>query len=346
MSRKIKVGNLYIGGGEKITVQSMTTVKTSDTEGCAQQINELVESGCDIVRVAVNSAADAEAVKGIKALVGSVPIVADIQFDYRLAVAAIEAGVDKVRINPGNIGSDDKVRAVADCARMHKVPIRVGVNSGSIEHELLDKYGRSERALAESALNNVSRLEKFGFCDIIISVKSSSVAEMVKSCRIIHSSSDYPQHLGVTEAGTYEMAAIKSAAGIGALLLDGIGDTIRVSVTGNPKVEAGIAHNILRSVGLETDYVDIVSCPTCSRCTVDLESLANEVALRTRHIKKRMKIAVMGCVVNGPGEAKDAYAGIAGGGGRCVLFHKGVVVKKVNTEDAVDELVRLIEQEG
>ena len=342
MTKIIKIGNIEIGGGNKIAVQSMTNSKTSEIDSTVLQINQLNKAGCHIVRMAVTDVNDAKAVKTIKQNT-NIPLVADIQFDYRLAIASIENGIDKIRINPGNIGGHEKVKAVVDCAKSHNIPIRVGVNSGSIEKEFLQSHGRTALALAESALKSVSILEHLGFYDIVISVKSSDVKMMIDACRIIDKKSQYPQHLGVTEAGLYESALIKSAIGIGSLLINDIGDTIRVSVTGDPADEITAAKKILRYSGKDNNFVEIVSCPTCGRCKVDLFDLATEAQKRLEHINKPVKVAIMGCPVNGPGEAKGADFGITGGDGKGIIFEHGELVKTVHESELLDELVRRVE---
>ncbi|HEY8444058.1 MAG TPA: flavodoxin-dependent (E)-4-hydroxy-3-methylbut-2-enyl-diphosphate synthase [Clostridia bacterium] len=342
MTKKINIGGIVIGGGEKIAVQSMTNVKTSDIDSVVTQILSLKNAGCDIVRMAITDEEDARSIKAIKDKV-DIPLVADIQFDYRLAIASIENGIDKIRINPGNIGGEQKVKAVIDCAKAYNIPIRVGVNSGSIEKEFLLKYGRTAKALAESALKSVALLESLGFYDIVISVKSSEVKMMIDACRIINRECQYPQHLGVTEAGLYESAVIKSAIGIGSLLIDNIGDTIRVSVTGDPVDEIKAAKMILRYTGKDKNFVEIVSCPTCARCKVDLLKLATQAQQRLEHINKPIKVAIMGCAVNGPGESKGADFGITGGSGKGLIFAKGELVKTVEESALIDELVKMVE---
>ncbi|HHW89731.1 MAG TPA: flavodoxin-dependent (E)-4-hydroxy-3-methylbut-2-enyl-diphosphate synthase [Clostridiales bacterium] len=343
MTKKINIGGVVIGGGYPIAIQSMTNTKTSDIDRTVLQIQNLALAGCHIARMAVTDQKDAQSIKTIKQKV-KMPLVADIQFDYRLAIASIENGIDKIRINPGNIGNKEKVKAIIDSAKAHKVPIRVGVNSGSIEKELLREYGRTAQALAQSALKSVSLLESFGFYDIVVSVKSSEVKTMIDACRIINKSCQYPQHLGVTEAGLFESAIIKSAIGIGSLLIDNIGDTIRVSVTGDPVDEIKAAKLILRYSGKDKNFVEIVSCPTCARCNVDLYNLATQAQERLSHIAKPVKIAIMGCAVNGPGEAKGADFGITGGNGKGLIFEKGKLIKTVNENDLIDELVKKVEE--
>ena len=343
-SRRVKVGGLFIGGGERITVQSMLNRPASDIEGSVRQAVELEKSGCDIIRAAVPDMAAVKLIEKLKENL-TVPVVADIHFDYRLALESLEAGVDKIRINPGNIGSMDRVRAVACACKARQVPIRIGVNSGSLEKELLAKYGSPcAEALAESAMNHAALLEKCDFNDIVISIKSSDVKTMIKAYRLVAERCDYPLHLGVTEAGTHNMALIKSSIGIGSLLLDGIGDTIRVSMTDDPVNEVSAAFGILKSIGLKNDCPDIVSCPTCGRTKINLIALANEVETRLSGCKKNIKVAVMGCAVNGPGEAREADIGIAGGDGCALIFKKGEIVCKVSENEAVDRLMEEIER--
>lgn len=343
-SRKVRVGDIYIGGDAKITVQSMLNKPASDIEGSVAQAIELEKAGCEIIRAAVPDMAAVELIKELKANL-IVPVVADIHFDYRLALASLEAGVDKIRINPGNIGSMDRVKAVADACKSKGVPIRIGVNSGSLEKEILAKYGSPcAKALAESALGHVSLLEQCDFYDTVISIKSSNVRIMAEAYRIVASKCDYPLHLGVTEAGTHNMALIKSSIGIGSLLLDGIGDTIRVSMTDDPVKEVAAANGILKAAGLKTDCVDIVSCPTCGRTKIDLIGLADEVEARLSGCKKNIKVAVMGCAVNGPGEAREADIGIAGGDGCALIFKKGEIICKVPENEAVERLMAEIDK--
>ena len=342
-SRKVKVGNIFIGGGERISVQSMLNKPASDIEASVKQAIELEKAGCEIIRAAVP---DKEAVKLIEKLKENVtvPVVADIHFDYRLALGSLDAGVDKIRINPGNIGSDERVKEVAKACLKKQVPIRIGVNSGSLEKEILAKYGApTAEALVESALHHASLLEKFDFNDIIISIKSSNVQTMVKAYELIAEKCDYPLHLGVTEAGTHNMALIKSSIGIGSLLLKGIGDTIRVSMTDDPVKEVDAGFDILKAAGVKTDCPDLVSCPTCGRTKIDLISLATEVENRLRACTKPIKVAVMGCAVNGPGEAREADIGIAGGDGCALIFKKGEIICKVPENEAIDRLMKEIE---
>lgn len=342
-TRTVKAGNVEIGSGSKITVQSMLNVLAHDIEGNVAQAVELEKAGCEIVRLTVP---DIEAVKTLYAVKNAVkiPVVADIHFDYKCALESVAAGVDKIRINPGNIGSDDRIKAVADACRQKNIPIRIGVNSGSLEKDLLKKYGHvTPEALCESALRHASLLEKFDFNDIVISIKSSDVPTMVAAYRLVAEQCDYPLHLGVTEAGTRHMGMLKSAAGIGALLLDGIGDTIRVSLTADPVSEVAAGFDILKAVGIKKDCPQIVSCPTCGRTKIDLISLAEKVERELANIHKPIKVAVMGCAVNGPGEAKEADIGVAGGDGYGLIFKHGEILKKVPENKIVEELLKEID---
>ena len=348
MSSKITVtaGNVKIGGGERVSVQSMLNIPADNIEGSVNQAIALEKAGCDIIRAAIPNM---DAVRLIPALKEAVkaPIVADIHFDYKLALEAVVAGVDKIRINPGNIGSDDRVKAVADTCKAKNIPIRIGVNSGSLEKEILKKYcSPTPEALVESALYHASLLEKFDFNDIVLSMKSSTVGSMVRAYELADERCDYPLHLGVTEAGTERMGIIKSAAGIGSLLLRGIGDTIRVSLTADPVREVYAARDILKALDIEKGGVQFVSCPTCGRTKIDLISLANEVQERLKDCKRDIKVAVMGCVVNGPGEAREADYGIAGGDGNGLVFKKGEILYKVPEERLVDALIEEIEKDG
>lgn len=344
LTRQIHVGNTAIGGGAPVSVQSMTNTRTSDAQATLAQIRALADAGCEIVRCAVPDEAAAEAMKEICAA-SPLPVVADIHFDYKLALASVEAGVHKIRINPGNIGSRDRVRAVADACRERGIPIRIGVNSGSIEKELLAKYGRSPKSLVESALGHVRILEDVNFSDICISIKSSDVQETVEGYRMLSELTDYPLHIGVTEAGTLYNGIIRSSVGIGALLMEGIGDTLRVSLTADPveEVSAGIA--ILKAAGLRKAGVRVVSCPTCGRTKIDLIPLAARVETALSRLDRDITVAVMGCVVNGPGEAREADYGIAGGDGEGFLFKKGVVVGKVPGDRLCDALLEMIESD-
>lgn len=344
ITKQVKVGNVLIGGGAPISVQSMLNKPAEDIEGSVAQALELQKAGCQIIRSAVP---DMNAVKLIAALKEalSVPVVADIHFDYRLAIECAEAGVDKIRINPGNIGSPDRVKAVADICLRKNIPIRIGVNSGSVEKEILAKYGSpTPEALVESALYHASLLNRYDFDNIVISIKSSDVENMYKAYTLASEKCSYPLHLGVTEAGTHRMGIIKSAAGIGSLLLNGIGDTIRVSLTDDPVKEVYAGFDILKAVGLKKDAVQIVSCPTCGRTKIDLISLANEVEKALASCNKPLKVAVMGCAVNGPGEAREADIGIAGGDGCAIIFKKGEILKKVPENMVVEELLKEIDK--
>lgn len=343
ITKKIKVGGIYIGGDSKITVQSMLNKPASDIEGSVEQAKELERAGCEIIRAAVPDMQAVKLIARLKENIG-VPIVADIHFDYRLALECVAAGVDKIRINPGNIGSKERVRAVADACKNSGVPIRIGVNSGSLEKELLAKYGSSTpEALVESAMRHAAMLEECDFDDIVISIKSSNVPTMVRAYELASDRCNYPLHLGVTEAGTHNMALVKSAAGIGSLLMHGIGDTVRVSMTSDPVLEVKAANDILKAVGIKTDCPDIVSCPTCGRTKINLIALADEVEKRLEGCKKQIKVAVMGCAVNGPGEAREADIGIAGGDGCALIFKKGEIICKVKESQAVDRLMAEIE---
>ncbi len=347
-TKQVRIGNVLIGGGNPVAVQSMTTEKTSDVEKSVAQILRLEEAGCEIVRVAVSDEADALALKTVKSRI-HVPVVADVHFSAKLAVLAVENGADKLRINPGNIGAESEIRRVADALKVHRIPVRVGSNSGSIEKNFLEKYGRTAPALVESALHNVQILEKCGVEDIVISVKASSVPLTVEAYTLLAQRCAYPLHLGVTEAGTEESGKIKSAIGIGSLLLNGIGDTIRVSLTADPVKEVYAAHEILRACGLETVYVEVVSCPTCGRCAYDCMGLAERVSERVRNVRRRLKVAVMGCVVNGPGEARGCDLGLAGGKEYCIIIEKGAPDLRVPVEDAertfFERLERLLTDE-
>ena len=343
MSKKVKIGNVYIGGGEKIAIQSMSTLKISNVDKAVRQSLELQDAGCDILRFSVLDESDANAFSTLKKSV-SMPLVADIHFDYRLAIKSIEGGADKVRINPGNIGGEQNVKMVADCLRAHKIPVRVGSNTGSIEKEFLSKYGRSEKALGESALKNVRLLEKYGVEDIVISVKASDVPLSIKAYEYVASKCDYPMHVGITEAGTEYNGVIKNAIGIGSLLMRGIGDTLRVSLSADPVREVVAGRSILSALNLIDDNVKIVACPTCGRCEWDCMGFAKKVEDYTINVKKPLKIAVMGCVVNGPGEASDADLGIAGAKDECAIFVKGKIVKKVKKELVEQEFFKEIDR--
>ncbi len=328
-TKVVKIGDRVIGGGNPILIQSMTNTKTEDVAATVAQIRALTAAGCDIVRCAVPTAEAAEALEKIKKQI-SIPLVADIHFDYRLALAAIAHGADKIRINPGNIGSKDRVRAVVDAAREKNIPIRVGVNSGSLEKELLEKYGGvTAEGLVESALSQVALIEDMGYDNLVISIKASDVCMCARAHELIAEQTDHPLHVGITEAGTLYSGNIKSAVGLGIILYQGIGDTIRVSLTGDPLEEIKSAKRILKTLGLRQGGVEVVSCPTCGRTQIDLIGLANQVETMVQDIPLDIKVAVMGCVVNGPGEAREADLGIAGGKGVGLLIRKGEVVKKV-----------------
>ena len=343
MSKAVKIGRLTVGGGSRIAVQTMCDVKTSRVDDVVKETEEVASLGCDIIRVSVKDREDAAAIKEIKKRI-SIPLVADIHFDYRLALAAIDAGADKIRINPGNIGGEDKVAEVAAAIKAANVAVRVGSNSGSVEKEFLAKYGKNEISLAESALKNVAVLERYGVENIVVSAKASFVPLMVRTYRYLAKKTDYPLHIGVTEAGSENMGVVKNSVGIGSLLLDGIGDTIRVSLTAPIKEEVLAAKRIIRSAGLDDNYAEIVSCPTCGRTAYDMKGLLSYVESLTENVVKPVKIAVMGCVVNGPGEAKDCDIGIAGGDGRCVIFRKGEVYKTVDEKDAKEVFTQEIER--
>lgn len=336
MTKKVKVGNTFIGGGTPVKIQTMCDVKTSKIDDVIKEIEEVYEMGCDIIRVSVKDENDVLALSEIKKR-APIPLVADIHFDYRLLLKSIEQGVDKVRINPGNVGSDAVLETIAKAIKDSDVAVRVGSNSGSIEKKFYEKYGRSPQALAESALNKVALLEKFGVDNIVVSAKASDVKTTVEAYRYLHEKTSYPLHLGVTEAGSLSMGVVKCSIGIGSLLLDGIGDTIRVSLTAPIKDEIVYAKKILRSVGLDKNYVEVVSCPTCGRTSYDMKTLLSKVENAVAGINKPLKVAVMGCVVNGPGEAKECDIGIAGGDGKCVIFKKGNVYMTV-AEDNAEEL--------
>ena len=337
-SKEVVIGNVKIGGGNPIAVQSMTNTKTEDVNATVDQINRLVQAGCDIVRVAVPTMEAAEAIAGIKRHV-SIPFVADIHFDYRLAIAAVEHGADKIRINPGNIGSEERIRAVVDKCTERNIPVRVGVNSGSLEKHLLRKYGGvTPEALVESALGKVRIIEDMGCKNLVISIKTSDVRNGIRAHEIIAERTDYPLHVGITESGTVMSGSIKSAVGIGCILYQGIGDTIRVSLTGDPVEEVRAAHMILRSLGLKKGGINVVSCPTCGRTQIDLISLATKVEQMVQNFDLDITVAVMGCAVNGPGEAKEADLGIAGGIGEGLLIKKGEIVRKVPEEQLLEAL--------
>ncbi len=357
MTKQVKVGDIFIGGGAPVSIQSMCNTHTSDAKASIAQVKRLEEAGCEIIRLTVP---DQDAVEGFREVKrhAQIPVVADIHFDYRMALAAMDAGADKIRINPGNIGGEDRVQEVVEKAKACHVPIRVGVNGGSLEKDILAKYGHvTAEGLAESALRNVALLEKFDFEDIVISLKSSDVQMNYDAYRIVHEQSDYPLHIGVTEAGTPSRGKIKSAAGVGALLLAGIGDTLRISLTADPVEEVYFARELLAAVGLRKNGPNVVSCPTCGRTEVDLEKIATEVERRLADLYRAeqsgaqtagksigdLTVAVMGCAVNGPGEAREADYGVACGRGEGLLFAKGEIIKKVKEENIVNELMQLIQ---
>ncbi len=343
MKKKVKVGNLFIGGDASVTIQSMLNIGINNVEGAVNQALELQEAGCEIIRLAVPNLETIPLISALKNRVNT-PLVADIHFDYKLAIEAVSAGIDKVRINPGNIGDDSRVKAVIEACQKGNVPIRIGVNSGSVEKNILAKHGKvTAAAMVESADYHIKLLEKYDFNDIVLSLKCSDVSLMLESYRLAFEKFEYPLHLGVTEAGTARMGLIKSSIGIGSLLADGIGDTIRVSLTANPVEEIAAAKDILKASGRGRGAV-VISCPTCGRTEIDLIGLANKVEKAIEHIDKDIKIAVMGCVVNGPGEAKEADCGVAGGKGVGVLFRKGEVVKTVPENELLDALMKLIEE--
>ena len=344
-TRKIKVGNVYMGGDAMVSIQSMTNTDTRNIEATLDQIRALYNAGCEIIRCAVP---DMEAAEAIKEIVkdSPIPVVADIHFDYKLALKSIENGIAGLRINPGNIGSTERVKMVVEAAKAKNIPIRIGVNSGSLEKKLLEKYGEpTAEALVESALGHVRILEELDFHDIVISIKSSNVKMMIEAYRLMSSKCDYPLHLGVTESGTPFKGAIKSSVGIGTLLAEGIGDTIRVSLTSDPIEEIKVAKEILKALDLRKGGLEFISCPTCGRTQINLIKIAEEVEKRLEGINKEIKVAVMGCIVNGPGEAREADIGIAGGKGEGIIFKKGQVIKKVKEEDLVEELMKEIEAE-
>ena len=344
MTRRIQVGAVPVGSGAAVSIQSMCNTPTEDVNATVRQIQRLEQAGCEIVRVAVPTEEAARAIPSIKAAI-HIPLVADIHFDYRLALLCVDGGVDKIRINPGNIGSKDRVRAVADACRERGIPIRVGVNGGSLEKDLVQKYGGvTAEALAESALGHVHLLEECGFGNICISVKCSRVPVNMAAYELLHEKVDYPLHLGVTEAGTPSMGMVKSAMGIGGLLCMGIGDTIRVTLTADPVEEIYAAKKILRAAGLRKEGVNLIACPTCGRTRIDLIPMAEEVERRLANCKKNITVAVMGCAVNGPGEAAAADVGIAGGKGEGLIFRKGEILYKVPQERLVDALMEEIEK--
>lgn len=342
-TKQVRVGDILIGGGAPLTVQSMLNVIAEDREGNIKQAKALAAAGCQIIRVAVPNMEAVRLIDAVKNAV-DVPVVADIHFDYRLALECVNAGVDKIRINPGNIGAQDRIKAVANACGNHGIPIRIGVNAGSLEKEILARFGSpTAQALVASALYHASLLEQFGFDDIVLSMKSSNVPTMVQAYELASEQCAYPLHLGVTEAGTKHMGIIKSAMGIGALLLQGIGDTLRVSLTADPVDEVFAGFDILKALGLKKDSPYLISCPTCGRTKIDIITLASEVERRLAGCTKPIKIAIMGCVVNGPGEAKEADIGIAGGDGEGLLFKKGKIIRKIPENRLIDELMKEIE---
>lgn len=335
-TKKINIGNITIGGGSKIAIQSMTNTRTADVKATVEQIHGLEEAGCDIIRCTANTIEACKAFKEIKREI-SIPLVADIHFDHRLAIAAMENGADKIRINPGNIGGTDKIREVVCCAKERNIPIRVGVNSGSLEKELVEKYkGVTAAGLVESALDKVHVIEDFGYDNLVVSIKSSDVVMSADAHRLIAEKTRYPLHAGITESGTVYSGNIKSAMGLGIILYEGIGDTIRVSLTGDPKEEIKSARMILRNLGLFKSGITVISCPTCGRTEIDLITLANQVEDMTSAYDLNLKVAVMGCVVNGPGEAREADIGIAGGKGKGIIIKKGEVIRTVHERELLN----------
>lgn len=341
---QVKAGNVLIGNGAPVSIQSMLNTRADDIKGSVEQAIRLQEAGCEIIRAAIPNMEAVRLIPALKEAI-SIPVVADIHFDYKLALEAVCAGVDKIRINPGNIGDEDRVRQVASACKSHNIPIRIGVNSGSLEKEILKKHGHpTAQALCDSALYHASLLEKFDFYDIVLSMKSSNVKTMVEAYELAAAKCDYPLHLGVTEAGTTRMGIIKSSAGIGSLLLHGIGDTIRISLTADPTEEIYAAKDLLKAIGVRNDGVTFVSCPTCGRTKIDLIGLANEAQDRLNNCNKNIKVAIMGCVVNGPGEAKEADIGIAGGDKEGLIFKKGEILYKVSEDKLIDALINEIDK--
>jgi len=344
-TKQIKVGNVAIGGDAPISIQSMTNTDTRDTEATIKQINDLTEAGCEIVRCAV---IDTDAAAAFRAITDAsdIPVIADIHFDHKLAIASMENGADAIRINPGNIGSSEKVKTVVDCAKANKCSIRVGVNAGSLEKDLLKKYGVCAESLVLSAKRHVEQLESFGFYDMKVSLKASSVPLTYQAYRLFAKNSDYPLHIGVTEAGTFFAGSVKSSAGIGALLLNGIGDTFRVSLTGDPVEEIRVGWQLLNALDIRRRGPEIISCPTCGRTEIGLVQLAEEVERRASTLTDTISIAVMGCAVNGPGEAREADYGIAGGRGVGLIFKKGEIIKKVSEEMIIEELFGILDEDS
>lgn len=344
LTKKIKVGDLFIGGDAPISVQSMTNTDTRDIKATVDQIKRLEEVGCDIIRVAIPDSEAANALGEIKKAI-NIPLVADIHFDYRLALDCMKNGVDKIRLNPGNIGGQDHVKIVADMAKERQIPIRIGVNSGSVEKSILDKFGGvTPEGMVESALAHAFMLENANFDDIAISIKASSVPMTIAAYRLLSQKTSYPIHIGVTEAGTIYKGTIKSSIGIGCLLAEGIGDTLRVSLTGDPVQEVRVGKQILKSLGIITNGIEVVSCPTCGRTRIDLIGIANMLEPILDKLDKNIKVAIMGCAVNGPGEAKDADIGIAGGINEALLFKKGKIIRKIPEDKIVEELIKEINQ--
>lgn len=342
-TRKIYYGNLAVGGDEPISIQSMTNTKTKELEKTVAQIEKLTKAGCEIIRVAVPSLDDAQQLAKIKQKI-SIPLIADIHFDYKLALEAIGQGVDGLRLNPGNIGSQDKVKKIVKNAKKAHIPIRIGVNAGSLEKKYFKKYGLTAKGMVESALAQIQLLEDNDFKEIVISLKASDILMTLEAYQILAKKVDYPFHIGITEAGTYERGTIKSAIGIGSLLLQGLGDTIRVSLTGEPVTEVKVAWQILEALKIRQKGVELISCPTCGRTEIDLLALSQKVEKAIESLDKKITIAVMGCVVNGPGEAREADIGIAGGKNEAILFKKGKVVKKIKEEEILTTLMAEIEK--
>lgn len=343
-TREVKIGNICIGAGNPVRIQSMLNTDPHDHIACVKQAQLLESAGCEIIRTAVPDMAAVEVISALKNAV-NIPVVADIHFDYRIALACVDAGVDKIRINPGNIGEDARVKMVADACKAKNIPIRIGVNSGSLEKHILEKHGSpTPEALVESAMYHINLLEKFDFNDIVVSIKSSDVIRTVQAYRLMSSRCNYPLHIGVTEAGTYNMGIVKSSIGLGALLLDGIGDTMRVSLTADPVEEIYAAKRILKSIGLGNPSVNIVSCPTCGRTKINLIDLATKVERSLENCEKDITVAVMGCVVNGPGEAREADIGVAGGDGCGIIFRKGEILRKVSEDEISTALLEEVEK--
>lgn len=343
-TRKIKIKDIFIGGDSSIKIQSMTNTKTLDVEKTIKQINDLEYSGCEIVRIAVPNMDSAKVISSIKKRI-NIPIVADIHFDHKLAIESIKQGIDKLRINPGNIGGEEKVKELVNLAKKKNIPIRIGVNAGSLDKEIMDKFGGiNENSMVESALKHIDILERNDFYNTIISLKANDIHLTKNAYKLMASKKDYPLHLGITEAGSLFSGSIRSAVGIGSILSDGIGDTIRVSLTGDPVEEIRVAKEILKSLNLYKDSVHIISCPTCGRCSIDLIELATKVENAISNIRKDIKVAIMGCGVNGPGEAREADIGIAGGNNSALLFKKGEIIRKLKEEEIVETLLEEIEK--